>query len=236
MKATFTVRRAGQYHIDVSLGPIPVGDSPFIKNFLPGQPDATKTTLVRPISTVVCTIGIPHQLLLEPRDEYGNFCSWSHDAQEQQKALNAFSLEAYAIGSSDVVRPLVQWLWVELMHRLLIHVTFSEEGIYGIRLKFDGVVINKGEFNMIALSKSDAVQVEKALITKSAIYETKLLSINGEKWSKNKKVFCAVSPKQIALKEYILGIIPKRLATFRLCPTTKVSSELMFYCFFSNSI
>ena len=108
------------------------------------------------------------------------------------------------------------------MHRLIINVTFNEEGIYGVRLKLEDSVISKGEFNMIALSRSEAVQVEKALGTRTATYETKLLSINGEKWSKNKKVFCAISPKQIALKEYILGIIPKRLATFRLCPATKV--------------
>lgn len=171
---------------------------------------------------VVCTAGCPHQLLLEPRDEYGNYCSWNHDALQQQKALDAFTCEAYSITSSDEVRPLVQWLWVELMHRLIINVTLNEEGIYGVRLKLDNSVIHKGEFNMIALSRSEAVQVEKALAAKTATYEIKLLSINGEKWTKNKKVFCAVSPKQIALKEYFLGIIPKRLATFRLCPATKV--------------
>ena len=223
VKATFTVRKAGQYHVDVNLGPIPISGSPFVKSVVPGSPDPSKTTLVRPTSMVVCTAGVPHQLLLEPRDEYSNYCSWSHDAPEQQRALDAFSLEAYAIGSSDAVRPLVQWLWVELMHRLLINVTFSEEGIYNVRLKLEDTVINKGEFNLIALSRNEAIQVEKALGTRTATYETKLLSINGEKWNKSKKVFCAVSPKQIALKEYILGIIPKRLATFRLCPATKVS-------------
>ena len=222
VKATFTVRRAGQYHIDINLGSIPIRGSPFVKYFRPGPPDPTKTTLVRPTSMVVCTAGLSHQLFMEPHDLYGNYCSWNHDAPEQQKALDAFSCEAYAIGSSDVVRPLVQWLWVELMHRLIINVTFNEEGIYGVRLKLEDSVISKGEFNMIALSRSEAVQVEKALGTRTATDETKLLSINGEKWSKNKKVFCAISPKQIALKEYILGIIPKRLATFRLCPATKV--------------
>lgn len=227
VKATFTVRKAGQYHIDINLGPIPIGGSPFIKLVIPGSPDPSKTALVRPMSMVVCTAGIPHQLLLEPRDEYGNYCSWSHDAPEQQRVLDSFSLEAYWIGSTDIVRPLVQWLWVELMHRLLINVTFNEEGIYGVRLKLEDTVINKGEFNMIALSRPEAIQVEKALGTRTATYETKLLSINGEKWNKNKKVFCAISPKQIALKEYILGIIPKRLATFRLCPATKVTFSII---------
>lgn len=222
MKASFTVRKAGQYHIDISLGSFPIRGSPFVKNFLPGPPDASKTMLVRPTSTVVCTSGVSHQLLMEPRDEFGNCCSFAHEQRREESILDAFSFEAYTIGSSEVVRPLVQWLWVELSHRFLILVTFNEEGIYGVRLKYDGIVINKGEFSMISLSKAETLQMEKALITRSATYEAKLLSINGEKWNKNKKVFCAVSPKQIALKEYILGFIPKRLATFRLCPATKV--------------
>lgn len=235
MKATFTVRRAGQYQIDINLGPIAIAGSPFIKYFLPGPPDASKTTMVRPSSIVVCTAGTPHQLLLEPRDEYGNYCSWKSDNKEQQKALDAFSLEAVLVGSSVSVRPLVQWLWVELMHRLLIHVTFKEDGIYSVRLKFEDLVINKGEFNMIALSKNEALQIEKELGMRTVAYETKLLSINGEKWSKNKKVFCTLSPKQISLKEYFLGIFPKRLATFRLCPTTKVCvHNFLFYLYNST--
>lgn len=224
VKATFTVRRAGEYHIDVNLGPIPINGSPFVKQFLPGQPDGSRTSLVHPVSTVVCTAGVPHQLLLEPRDEFGNFCSWINDPEGQQKALDAFSLEINSVGTSESIKPLIQWLWVELMHRLMINVTLQEDGIYDACLKFSHEAINKGEFNMLVLSKSDHYLVEKGLETKSITYETKLLTINGEKWIKNKKVYCTLSPKQIALKEYFLGIIPKRLATFRLCPATKVLS------------
>ena len=53
-------------------------------------------------------------------------------------------------------------------------------------------------------------------------YVAKLLGMQGEKFSKPKKVFCFISPKQLTIKEYLLKFIPKRLVTFRLCPSTKV--------------
>lgn len=53
-------------------------------------------------------------------------------------------------------------------------------------------------------------------------YDAKLLYANEEKMSKPKKVLCYVSPKQLIIKEMILKFIPKRLFTFRLCPSTKV--------------
>lgn len=54
-------------------------------------------------------------------------------------------------------------------------------------------------------------------------YVAKLLGMQGERFSKPKKVFCYISPKQLTIKEYLLKFIPKRLVTFRLCPSTKVS-------------
>lgn len=57
-------------------------------------------------------------------------------------------------------------------------------------------------------------------------YAAKLLGMQGEKFSKPKKVVCFISPKQLTIKEYLLRIIPKRLVTFRLCPSTKVSNSI----------
>jgi apoptosis-resistant E3 ubiquitin protein ligase 1 len=124
----------------------------------------------------------------------------------------------------EPVQPLVQWLWVEVMHRLLIHVTFLDQGVYVLRVKFQKILLNKGEFSVIVLTKKEADSVEKTLQVPSLpmSYEARVLSINGDRASKSKKVYCTVTPKQLAVKEYILGFIPKRLATFRLCPSTKV--------------
>lgn len=58
-------------------------------------------------------------------------------------------------------------------------------------------------------------------------YAAKLLGMQGERFSKPKKVFCFISPKQLTIKEYLLKFIPKRLVTFRLCPSTKVNLSMV---------
>lgn len=72
---------------------------------------------------------------------------------------------------------------------------------------------------------SDATLVHKNVASKNPhiCYEAKLLGMQGERYSKPRKVFCYVSPKQLTIKEYLLKFIPKRLVTFRLCPSTKVN-------------
>ena len=218
VKVSFTVRKAGQYNIDVSIGAVAIKGSPFIKHFAPGPPDVSKTLLVRPSSIVVSTLSQEYQLLLEPKDEYGNFCSWGRDPGE----IEGFSIECTSVHSGKTVRPFIHWHWVELLRRLIVNVIFDEDGIYSARIKLNGCLIDKGEFNWIVLTTRDARQVESDLITRSPTYEVKLLSLNTEKWTRNKKVYCALSPRQVALKEYFWGFIPIRLATFRLCPATKV--------------
>lgn len=57
-----------------------------------------------------------------------------------------------------------------------------------------------------------------------------MVGIHGERTPKPKKVLCYVSPKQLIIKELILKFIPKRLFTFRLCPSTKVR-PIHYYVF-----
>jgi hypothetical protein len=78
------------------------------------------------------------------------------------------------------------------------------------------------------LTASDATLVHKNVASKNhnICYEARLVSMQGERLSKPKKVFCYVSPKQLTVKEFLLKFIPKRLVTFRLCPSTKVSAQV----------
>lgn len=122
---------------------------------------------------VVCTTGQPHQLVIEPKDSYGNLCSWI-SSEDQQLAMESFSLEAFSVGSLHQVRPLVHCLWIELMRRFIIHVTFEEDGIFLVRLKFNDELISKAEFNAIALSRAEAQQVERAIASKTPMYEAKV--------------------------------------------------------------
>ena len=221
MTASFTVRKAGQHYIYLHIDHKSIRSSPFIKNFTPGPPDPAKTTVVHPVSMDVCTIGVVHQIFLEPRDEFGNTCAWAHDVSQQQSALGAFSFQAFLVGSMEVVEPIVQWLWDEVSHRLLLKVIFQQQGIYLVRVLHKNVLLNKAEFNMIVLSRSESEDVEKKRNTHQVVYEAKLVSINNGKNGKRREVICALSPKQLAIKGYMLGFIPKRLATFRLRPSTK---------------
>lgn len=79
--------------------------------------------------------------------------------------------------------------------------------------------------NRDVFSGIDSTLVHKNVASKNhnVCYDAKLVGINGERASKPKKVLCYVSPKQLIIKELILKFIPKRLFTFRLCPSTKVS-------------
>lgn len=72
----------------------------------------------------------------------------------------------------------------------------------------------------------DSTLVHKNVASKNhnVCYEAKLVGTNSERFSKPKRVLCYVSPKQLIIKELILKFIPKRLYTFRLCPSTKVTT------------
>lgn len=78
-KVKFTVRTAGQYKISVMIGSTHIAGSPFVRNFLPGPIDPTKSRLVRPANTVVCCASAATLLYIEPRDEYGNGCIFKRD-------------------------------------------------------------------------------------------------------------------------------------------------------------
>lgn len=62
----------------------------------------------------------------------------------------------------------------------------------------------------------------RSIKNRSVSYEVKLIRIEGEPAFKPKKVFIFISPKQLTVKEYVLKFLAKRIATFRLCPSTKV--------------
>ena len=61
--------------------------------FFSGPLDPSQTSFVNQSSVVVCTMGINQQLVLEPRDEYSNICSYSPSADHSN---------SYAINVIDV--------------------------------------------------------------------------------------------------------------------------------------
>ena len=226
VRASFTVRKSGRYDISVKINSVAIRGCPFVRSFIAGPPNAAKSHLVRPTSMAVCNAGTTHQLELDPCDEYGNRCS---DVRG-----GAFSVEALDVECGYAMVDACEfWSWNEELQLLHLVLQFSERGIYLIRIKLGEDVISKGEFNMIALTGDDARLVDKDVQSLPS-YSARLLSINGEECAKAKKVYCALSPKQIAIKEYFLKIIATKLVTFRLCPSTKVISLHPTYSYYKK--
>ncbi|XP_046387424.1 apoptosis-resistant E3 ubiquitin protein ligase 1 isoform X2 [Ischnura elegans] len=215
----FSVRHSGRYRISVLIGNSHIKGSPFIKYFKPGPPDANKTIFVRHCSTVICTAGIPHSLFIEPRDEFNNLCVFAPLADPTE----GYTVKITEIGSTKTVPSKVNLEYDEMTHRISLQVQLPTEGCYHATVSYHGLILNNGDFDIIVLSNSDASLVNKNVATKNhnIWYEARLISIHGEKLPKPKKVFCYVSPKQLTIKEFLLKFIPKRLVTFRLCPSTK---------------
>lgn len=135
--------------------------------------------------------------------------------------------------------------------RIRLKVGFPKGGCYHATVSLAGLQLHNGDFDIIVLDStfyfilhrylfnfvnqlihlfiylivgSVARMVHNNVASKDPdiCYAAKLLGMQGDRFSKPKKVFCFISPKQLTIKEYLLKFIPKRLVTFRLCPSTKV--------------
>lgn len=89
------------------------------------------------------------------------------------------------------------------------------------------------EHNVVPVA-SDTATVQRNISSKrhNICYEARLLS------GKPRRVLCCISPKQLTLKDYLFKFIPKRITSFRLCPSTKVIiiMTLVFHRFFCYNL
>ncbi|XP_043473097.1 apoptosis-resistant E3 ubiquitin protein ligase 1 isoform X1 [Leptopilina heterotoma] len=229
----FTVRHAGQYRIAVLIGSCHVYGSPFLKIFLPGPPDPNKTVFVRQSSTVVCTAGVPHSLTIEPRDEYDNLCIFG-PADKPTEGYDVNITQIGSVGGEGEAVPVdckIQLDYDSPNQRIRLKVSFPSSGCFHATVSLNGLQLHNGDFSIIVLESAVSRAVHQSVASKNfdTCYAAKLLGMQGERFAKPKKVFCFISPKQLTIKEYLLRFIPKRLVTFRLCPSTK------FYFESSNS-
>ncbi|KAK9675112.1 hypothetical protein QE152_g40630, partial [Popillia japonica] len=109
--------------------------------------------------------------------------------------------------------------------RITVQLKFLYEGCYHAKMRYQGTELNNGDFDIIVLNSADSTLVHKNVASKNhnVCYEAKLIGVNSERILKPKKILCYVSPKQLIIKELILKFIPKRIYTFRLCPSTKIN-------------
>lgn len=67
----------------------------------------------------------------------------------------------------------------------------------------------------------DSITVDRNVAKRCNVYYEAQYTAPG--LTKPKRVYCYPSPKQIQIKEFLLlGIIPKRLYTCKVCPSTRV--------------
>jgi hypothetical protein len=86
----------------------------------------------------------------------------------------------------------------------------------------------KHEFCFQKISDQELNAVDKAVSKRNhnMHFEARLLSTNYHSPSdKGKKIYCYISPKQLTIKEFHFKIIPKKLYTFRVCPSTRVGRD-----------
>ncbi|KAI8484372.1 Apoptosis-resistant E3 ubiquitin protein ligase 1 [Branchiostoma belcheri] len=221
-RVTFTVRRAGTYRIAVMLGAgIHISGSPFRKDFVPGPVVAEKTGFVHHSSTVVLTEGEFFPLVVQPRDQYENICYQTIELNHG----SGYNLQITPVGNRDsATDPIKQKLSVisdDQTKQIVMYLKLDTLGSYKAVGTYKGSRLKNGEFNILVLSKTDSSTVQKNVAKKSlnVWYEAYLL-LAGE-GKKAKKVYCYISPKQLTVREFILRIIPRRLYTFRVCPSTK---------------
>lgn len=245
-KVKFTVRTAGQYTIAIMIGSIHIAGSPFTKTFIPSSISPTRSRLVRPASIVVCQEGLPCVLHIEPRGEqfftlttgwkYLTFFSIYHWNQDDFNNIcnydtNADPTRGYFVEIFDLNDQLCEKFnsaitlsYDKVNLRINVIALFPEPISLKVRIVYEGQLIPNAFFDLIVLSSCDTTLVHKNIASRkhNICYDAKLLSVAGQPRSKPRKVLCYIGPKQLTIKEMILKIIPKRVATFRLCPSTKV--------------
>lgn len=233
-KVKFSVRTAGQYKISIMIGSTHIAGSPFFKQFIPGPMCANRSRLIRSASIVVCQAGLPNILYIEPRDEYGNICNFDNDSDP----IKGYNVEIYDLNDQlfEKYSNAITLSYDKVNSRINVIALFPEPICLRARISYEGQQIPNAYFDIIALSSCDTTLVHKNIASRkhNISYDAKLLSIAGMPKSKPRKVICYIGPKQFTIKEMILKIIPKRIATFRLCPSTKVCRRkfcLLYFLF-----
>uniref|UniRef100_A0A8D8SWN9 HECT-type E3 ubiquitin transferase n=1 Tax=Cacopsylla melanoneura TaxID=428564 RepID=A0A8D8SWN9_9HEMI len=222
-RVTFKVRYAGRYRIDISVNGTKVKGSPYHRTFLPGPPDPKKTLIVKFTSIMVAVENVLSKLSIEPRDEFGNTCV--HDVNYEPEAdYTVFITRSGGSGDDSPCEELSQsFLYNMKQKQVKLSLAFPYCGLYQVVLQYQGETISNGAFDCIVLSSAEAVSLEAKMSERHVSYVAYLIHMNGTPLPRPRKVIVALCPKQVIIREYILKFIPKKLMTYRLSPSTKIS-------------
>lgn len=231
IEIVFTSKDAGRYYVALrNQGRHLVRGFPTAGDVVPGEPDATRTTLVGVrSSTLVLTTGIPETVQISPRDCFGNLVQRGRLAPMASR----FSLMLPQRIGDAATPPLDNSVNFVVYHTSLLDtlcatmaLTASQEGWHKAAILLDGEPIGGGDLTLIVLTSAEREAVNRVIGGKAdgePCFEASLVAEDGVPLSKPKSVYCYLTPKQLTIKSYLLRIIPRRLYTFRLVPATRIT-------------
>ena len=185
--------------------------------------------------TLVLTSGVPEDVLLNPKDSFNN----PIEKCRLPRITPRISFHLWYIDSIDGGKKRYQnnanfVIYQTSNDNLCISVAFSpgEEGWYEAKILLDEEPVASASLTLIVLSRSGTKKVDQILANRknrefyaleSDYIEADLLIQNGQKVEKPKKVYCYLTDKQLAIREFFLKIFLKRTFGYRLVPATKIN-------------
>ncbi|VVD03316.1 unnamed protein product [Leptidea sinapis] len=224
-RVKFTVRLAGLYVIAVMIGGVAAAGGPFRRWFVAGGVAARRSRVGRQ-HALVCAATRARPLLVHPRDHYDNPATLAGDAAK------GFSIEIKPVDETEEdLSDVAQFEYDSVNQRVSVSLCFPRPGVYRAAIYYNGEILHNGHFDCIVLTPSDAATVQRQLSSKrtSITYEARLIAASRTRQAndapattKQRRVLCCLSPKQLVIKDYLFKIIPKRISSFRVCPSTKL--------------
>ncbi|XP_026733196.1 apoptosis-resistant E3 ubiquitin protein ligase 1 isoform X1 [Trichoplusia ni] len=214
-RVKFTVRTAGVYIVSVMIGGVAISGSPFRRWFTAGRVEARRSRVGRAHHALVWAAAHARTLHVHPRDHYDNPAPLP-DTQPPE----GFSIKINPLGGEvdEKLSSSATFTYDNVNQRVSMSLCFERAGVYRAQVLYEDILLHNGEFDCIVLTASDTATVQRNISSKrhNICYEARLLT------GKPRRVLCCISPKQLTLKDYILKFIPKRITSFRLCPSTKL--------------
>ncbi|XP_061383208.1 apoptosis-resistant E3 ubiquitin protein ligase 1-like isoform X1 [Danaus plexippus] len=220
-RVKFTVRTAGVYVINILIGGQVGAGGPHRKWFSAGRVEARRSRVGRARAPLVCTEHRPRRLHLHPRDRFDN------PAALQHPAARGFTVHLSPLGdpSGEADPELDAAAAIEydsVERRVSVALCFPRAGVFRAAVHYEGALLHNGEFDCIVLTAADTETVQRQLGSRrGATWEARTVGPSSPS-ARPRRVLCVLSAKQLLLKDYFLRFIPKRITSFRLCPSTKL--------------
>ncbi|XP_021965341.1 apoptosis-resistant E3 ubiquitin protein ligase 1 [Folsomia candida] len=231
----FLVQEAGFYQINILYEDAHVPGSPFPIPFNAAELDPEKTVALRESPIVLSISGDILSMYISPKDRYGNECNFG----DVDPALFHFSLLQLDDGHHPVLVESIVFNFSREIKKILgapfdepyeetlevrLDVEIFLPGVFLASISYNGILIGNGTFDLVTLSPDEHNNL-RSLISNNPgarFHEAKLLSSGQDLQKKPRQVYIYVAAKVLTIKEFYLGILPFRLAVFRILPATKV--------------